>query len=106
MQSVQNPAPRHGGKLWYPHALVAFIEDYENYDHFHIGRNASPGFSSVCVNKPVPGSECYVRYEEVKRYVQENLKDDLKVLVDATVKLKEFIESVPVAPINYSDEDD
>lgn len=106
LQSVQNPATFSGGQLWYSHALVAITEDYENYDHFCVSRNASPGFSSVSVNKPAPDAESYVHYDEVKRYIQENLKDDLKVLVDATVKLKEFIESVPVAPIKFSSEDD
>ena len=105
-QSVQNPATFSGGQLWYPHALVVFTEDYEHYDHFCISRNATYGFRSVSVNKPVSYAESYVSYEEVKRYVQENLKDDLKVLVDTTVKLKEFIESVPVAPIKFSSEDD
>jgi hypothetical protein len=106
LQSVQNPATFSGGQLWYPHALVRFAEDYEDYDHFYISRNATYDFRSVSVDKPVPDAESYVSYEEVKRYVQENLKDDLKVLVDATVKLKEFVESVPVAPIKYSSEDD
>ena len=95
-----------GGQLWYPHALVVFTEDYEDYDHFLISRHATYDFHSVSVDKPVPDAESYVSYEEVKRYVQENLKDDLKVLVDATVKLKEFVESVPVAPIKYSTEDE
>lgn len=106
LQSVQNPATFSGGQLWYPHALVVFTEDYEDYDHFHISRNATYDFRSVSVDKPVPDAESYVSYEEVKRYVQENLKYDLKVLVDATVKLKEFVESVPVATIKYSTEDD
>ena len=107
LQSVQNPANFNGGKqLWYLHALVVFTEDYEDYDHFHISRHATYDFHSVSVDKPVPNAESYVSYEEVKRYVQETLKDDLKVLVDATVKLKEFVESVPVAPIKFSSKDD
>lgn len=107
LQSVQNPANFNGGKqLWYPHALVVFTEDYEHYDHFCIRRNATYDLRSVSVNKPAPDAESYVSYEEVKRYVHENLKEDLKVLVDATVKLKEFVESVPVAPIKYSTDDD
>lgn len=102
LQSVQNPATFGGGQLWYPHALVVFTENYEDYDYFHIRRTATYDFRSVNVDKPAPD----VSYEEVKRYVQENLKDDLKVLVDATVKLKEFVESVPVATIKYFTDDD
>lgn len=97
----------------YKHALLAIWQDYEHYSQYDIIRNASYMYDVIHYGQTTNPDyeEKYITYENVVKYVENDLLNDLRVLSEATKKLAEIhANDKALAELKYKkyryDEDD
>ena len=113
---IYNPEVQNCGKsgkeIILPKPLICFWEDYDYYSHYSVCREIVYGNSRVSTdNIPYDSAtykESYVKAKDVLEYIETGLLDDLNVLSEQCILLKQFEEGIKLSTLKktYADDDD
>lgn len=89
---TQAPHKISKNEFHYKQALLTIWQDYEHSSQYDIIRNASYMYDVIHYGQTTNSDyeEKYITYENVVKYVENDLLNDLKVLSEATKKLAEI----------------
>lgn len=92
-------------KFSYKHPLVQFWQNYEYNDRYGMARNAAYMYDVIHYGQTTNSDyeEKYITYENIVKYVENDLLNDLKVLSEATRKLAEIhADETGLAKLSYT----
>lgn len=91
--------------FYYKYPLVQFWQDYDYTSRYDIVRNAAYMYDVIRYGQTTNSDyeEKYITYENIVKYVENDLLNDLKVLSEATKKLAEIhADETGLTKLNYT----